>query len=95
MLRSSDLIVLQPRFGFAFSPWDGRPVIRGGVGLFMDSQGVGDLFSANNFPSVTRFFVAGPFALAPQLPNSAQSRVAECNTAFMSNFQSGGTVTTY
>ena len=94
VLRGSELIVLQPRFGFAFSPWAGSTLIRGGVGLFMDTQGLGSYFNIN-FPSVNRFYVPGPFALAPEMAGSAASSVAACNTAFTSNFHSGGTVNSY
>ena len=93
-LRNADLFALQPRLGFAYSFGDGRTVIRGGAGLFMDTQSPGDAFSYN-FPGLNQFNVTGMFALAPQVPNNAQTSVAACNAAFSSNFESGGTVISY
>jgi hypothetical protein len=93
-LRNVQQFALQPRFGFAYTFADGRTVIRGGAGLFMDTQSPGDIFSYN-FPGLNQFSVSGAFALSPEVPQNAQTSVAACNTAFSSNFASGGTVTSY
>jgi hypothetical protein len=96
ILRSIEPAVVQPRLGFAYSGWGGNTVIRGGVGLFSDLF-PGGFFTnfTTNFPSVNQFTVPGPFALSPDIPGNAAAGVGACNTAFTSNFHSGGTVNTY
>ena len=96
ILRNIQLAVVQPRVGFAYAGWGGTTVIRGGAGLFTDLY-PGEILDnfTRNFPSVNQFFVPGPFPLAPTEPDNAAASISGCNTAFNSNFHSGGTVTSY
>jgi len=95
-------VVFQPRFGVAWSPFGQNTVIRGGVGLFTDLY-PGTILSAydTNFPQVNLFNVpAGTVAfdgLPPgttAFPTSGANLVSQCNAAFVSNYNSGGSLTT-
>jgi hypothetical protein len=95
-------VVFEPRLGFAWSPLGPNTVLRGGVGLFTDLY-PGLILSAydNNFPQTNLWNVpAGTVAfdtLAPgstAFPGSGPSLVTQCNTAFLSNYNSGGSLTT-
>lgn len=83
--------VLQPRFGFTFSPLGRKStVVRGGIGLFADLY-PGALIDdfAGNPPGRQTFTLAGlPFS--PAEAGNAASTVAGCNTAFLSNYEAGG-----
>ena len=95
-------VVFQPRFGLAWSPIGQNTVIRAGVGLFTDLYpgGLLSLFDTN-FPQVNLFDVPTgtvAFDLAPPastaFPTSGVNLVTQCNGAFLSNYNSGGSLTT-
>lgn len=95
-------VVFEPRFGVAWSPFGQNTVIRGGVGLFTDLYpgGLLSLFDTN-FPQVNLFNVptgSVAFDLAPPgstaFPGSGVNLVTQCNGAFLSNYNSGGSLTT-
>ena len=91
-------MVFEPRAGFAWSPLGNDTVIRGGVGLFSDMYpGLLLDYFARNFPEVTGFnlvndYSTNNFAMSPTEANSAAALINSCNTAFQSNFSSGGTL---
>jgi Carboxypeptidase regulatory-like domain/TonB-dependent Receptor Plug Domain len=95
-------VVFQPRIGVAYSP-DSKNVIRAGIGLFSDLY-PGTILSNfdTNFPQVNTWTVPGG-SLAWDLnspattafPTSGVAQVQECNTAFNSNYFSGGNLNTY
>jgi len=95
-------VIFEPRFGLAWSPVGQNTVIRGGVGLFTDLYpgGLLSLFDTN-FPQVNLFNVptgsvafdlAAPGSTA--FPGSGVNLVTQCNSAFLSNYNSGGSLTT-
>src|SRR5271155_4411025 len=95
-------VVFEPRFGLAWSPIGQNTVIRAGVGLFTDLYpgGLLSLFDTN-FPQVNLFNVptgSVAFDLAPPgstaFPGSGVNLVTQCNGAFLSNYNSGGSLTT-
>jgi Carboxypeptidase regulatory-like domain/TonB-dependent Receptor Plug Domain len=92
ILPDIEKIVLQPRVGFAYSPWGDKTVFRGGIGLFSDLYPgtLLDLYTGN-FPVVTRFSLTTG-AVSPASPNSAGSLIAFCNSTFQSNYNAGGTI---
>jgi hypothetical protein len=96
ILRSIQDVVFEPRVGFAYNPWGGSTVIRGGGGLFTDLYPgtILDNFTTN-FPEENRFAVPGSFPLSPAMAGNAAATILGCNSGFTSNFHSGGTVTSY
>jgi len=95
-------VVFEPRFGLAWSPIGQNTVIRAGVGLFTDLY-PGQLLSLfdTNFPQVNLFNVptgSVAFDLAPPastaFPGSGVNLVTQCNSAFLSNYNTGGSLTT-
>lgn len=95
-------VVFEPRFGLAWTPVGQNTVLRAGVGLFTDLYpgGLLSLFDTN-FPQVNLFDVptgSVAFDLAPPgstaFPGSGVNMVTECNGAFLSNYHSGGSLTT-
>jgi hypothetical protein len=95
-------VVFEPRFGLAWSPFGQNTVIRAGVGQFTDLYpgGLLSLFDTN-FPQVNLFNVPTgtvAFDLAPPastaFPTSGVNLVTQCNGAFLSNYNSGGSLTT-
>jgi hypothetical protein len=102
IIPSIEKVVFEPRFGLAWSPIGQNTVIRGGVGLFTDLYpgGLLSLFDTN-FPQVNLFDVptgSVAFDLAPPastaFPGSGVNLVTQCNGAFLSNYNSGGSLTT-
>jgi hypothetical protein len=87
-------VVLQPRFGFAWTPaGKSSTVVRGGLGLFSDlyPATLVDGF-ARNSPSAQDFtleFAGLPYA--PTEPGNAAATIQGCNTAFINTFAGGGT----
>jgi hypothetical protein len=103
ILPGIEKIVFEPRFGAAWTPFGQNTVIRGGVGLFTDLY-PGTILSGfdTNFPQVNLWNVpAGSLAFDMQapgstaFPSSGVSLVQTCNSAFASNYNSGGSLTTY
>jgi hypothetical protein len=89
-------VVMQPRFGFAWTPnGNQKTVLRGGVGLFSDLYPgtIVDTF-ARNTPGLNSFVLGGlPFS-PDEGAASAESTAVATNSAFIANFQSGGTAAT-
>lgn len=98
LLRNMEKVVLEPRFGFTWSPMGHQnTVLRGGVGLFSDLYPgtFGESFE-RNAPFSQRFtLTAAPFApggftpLAPGEPGNMLSTMSACNATFLSHFSSG------
>ncbi len=103
IIPSNELISFQPRFGVAWTPWGDKTVIRTGIGLFTDLY-PGTILSPidTNFPQVNLWTVPGG-SLAWDLkspasstfPGSGVSITQQCNSAFASNYNTGGNLTTF
>jgi hypothetical protein len=99
VLPDVEKVVFQPRIGMAWSPIGQNTVIRGGVGLFTDLY-PGTLLSnyTTNFPQVNGYNAAVgtlAFSQAPSdFPTSGVNVINQCNAAFLSNFNTGGSLTT-
>ncbi len=94
ILPNVEKVVFEPRVGFAWSPFDDKTVVRGGIGLFSDLYPgqILDQFTTN-FPEVTSFSLAGLGTIdSLSNPGSAAAIIAQCNSAFQNNYNSGGTV---
>jgi hypothetical protein len=103
IIPNVEKVVFEPRFGMAWSPVGQNTVIRAGIGLFTDLY-PGTILSAydTNFPQVNLWNVpAGTVAFdlnspaTSAFPTSGVALVQTCNTAFASNFASGGSLNTY
>lgn len=83
---------IQPRIGFAATPFGPDTVIRGGFGLFSDAfpATVTDSFS-ENFPLENGFTVAG-LPMSPAAPGNIFATQAANNAALLAGFYSGGTL---
>jgi Carboxypeptidase regulatory-like domain/TonB-dependent Receptor Plug Domain len=93
ILRSVEMVAIEPRVGFAWTPIGQKTVFRGGVGLFTDLY-PGSILNnfTRNFPAVTSFTISG----APLSgPGSGADLVAACNTDFQTNFATAGTAADY
>jgi hypothetical protein len=93
----TDPLAFQPRVGFAWTPVGDKTVIRGGMGIFIDSFPAVflDRF-ARNSPEVNQFVDGiavdgGLDTLAPTEANSALSILAASNTVYRQQFANGGT----
>lgn len=103
IIPGNEMVVFQPRFGLAWTPWGRNTVIRTGIGLFSDLY-PGTVLSGidTNFPNVNLWDVpAGTLAWDLQqpgstaFPNSGVALVQGCNAAFVNNFKTGGNLTSY
>ena len=95
ILPSVETVVVEPRVGVAWTPFDQNTVFRGGVGLFGDLYpgAILDDFTRNS-PEVNSFTVYGD-SISPAEPNNAQAVLTACNSAYNSAFNSGGTLADY
>ena len=86
-------VAWQPRFGFSWTPPRLKDtVLRGGIGLFMDTL-PGSLASGFSFnPPIVNFFVVGSDNLSPAEASNLFKDAAISNTAFLSGFSGGGTL---
>ena len=102
IIPNIEKVVFEPRIGMAWSPLDQNTVIRAGIGLFPDLY-PGTILSAydTNFPQVNLWNVPagtvawdlqGPGATA--FPTSGVNVVQQCNSAFATNYKTGGSLTT-
>lgn len=103
ILPGNEMIVFQPRFGVAWTPFGRNTVIRGGIGLFTDLY-PGTILSGidTNFPQVNLWAVPGGTLAFDQqspgstaFPTSGVALVQSCNAAFLNNFNNGGNLLTY
>jgi hypothetical protein len=93
-------LVWQPRFGFAYSPWEQKTVFRGGIGLFSDLYpGYIDRYTGIINPPTTSTFTIAPttanptaIPFMPGAPNGAYTQATNNHAAFASQFTGGGTL---
>ena len=90
--NSFQTIAVEPRAGFAYSPFgvDSKTVIRGGFGMFADTFPAVIVTSLDtNAPTEVGFTIYGA-PMDPSVPGSASSLAASSNTAFQAGYASGG-----
>ncbi len=94
--NSFQTIAVEPRVGFAFSPFGAQSntVIRGGFGMFSDSFPAQITDSLLNNPPVNNQFAEFGGLLEPGLPNSNSTAAAASSAALNSQYASGGSAST-
>ena len=103
IIPNIEKVVFEPRIGMAWSPIGQNTVIRAGIGQFSDLYPGGILSSYDiNFPQVNRFNVPIGSVAFDTLPpgstafsGSGVNLVTQCNSAFLSNYNSGGNLAGY
>ncbi len=90
---NTQAVVWEPRIGIAWRPGGGKTVIRTGFGIFADELPGGLAEDAAfNSPGLNAFTI-GNGAIAPGVAGSLFTTTAQANQALLSQFKSGGSLT--
>lgn len=91
-LANYNAVSWQPRVGFAWSPYGGGTVVRGGFGFFTDMfpATIADRLM-NNAP-LNNSFITGLLPLSPAAPNNQAFLASQANASFTQGFNAGFTL---